>query len=98
MSESHHHEDGSRQEYHVRRTPVPERIQFLASPEAKARYRRAASLEGRSLSDWLRKVADAAAPVHPDETALATREDLESFFEGTDHWERWASSQHRVSR
>lgn len=65
----------------MRRSPILERIQFLVTPEAKDRYRRAAYLTGDSLSGWLRRAADAAAPVDPERAELGSREALESFFE-----------------
>ena len=72
----------------MRRTPILERIQFLVDPETKDRYRRAAFLDGESLSGWLRKAANAAAPVDPERSELGTADALESFFDLQNRRER----------
>lgn len=59
---------------------IRDRVQFLADPVAKDRYRRAAADEGRTLSEWLRRAADAAARPDPYQRALASRSQLEEFF------------------
>ena len=69
-----------------------ERIQFLVDPAAKDRYQRVALAEGRTLSEWLRRCADAAAGHDPERQALATRAGLESFFERcNDLVDRWTN-------
>ncbi|MGD8496883.1 MAG: hypothetical protein PVF05_11885 [Gemmatimonadales bacterium] len=82
----------------MRRSPILERIQFLVTPESKDRYRRAAYLDGDSLSAWLRKAADAAAPVDPERTELGSRHALEAFFESQNRRERHLPASHRRRR
>jgi len=55
-------------------------VQFLADPGAKHRYRRTAHSQVRSLSQWLRTVADAAASQDPERHQLRSRAGLEAFF------------------
>lgn len=57
-----------------------ERIQFLVDPADKDRYERVALARGRTLSEWLRRAADAAADQDPDRRELASRSGLEAFF------------------
>lgn len=63
-----------------RRRRVSERVQFLAEPGAKDRYRRVAQADGDTLSEWLRRVADTAAGGDPERGQLGTRKGLEEFF------------------
>lgn len=79
----------------MRKTPMLERIQFLVDPETKDRYRRAAFLGGQTLSAWLRKAADAAAPDDPERAELGSREALAAFFELQDRRERHLPSDSR---
>jgi len=60
-----------------------ERIQFLVDTAAKDRYQRVALAEGRTLSEWLRRCAEAAAVHDPERRALRTRSGLEAFFESS---------------
>lgn len=56
------------------------RIQFLVDPADKDRYERVALAGGRTLSEWLRRAADAAVDQDPDRRELASRSGLETFF------------------
>lgn len=71
---------------------VRERIQFLVDPADKDRYERMALAGGRSLSEWLRQAADAAADQDPDRRELASRSGLEAFFKRCNEFsERYAA-------
>ena len=69
-----------------------DRIQFLVDPAAKDRYQRVALAEERTLSEWLRRVADAAASHDPELRALATRTGLEAFFQRCNEFEEGHSA------
>lgn len=56
------------------------RIQFLVDPADKDRYERVALAGGRTLSEWLRRAAEAAVDQDPDRRELASRSGLEAFF------------------
>jgi len=69
-----------------------ERVQFLVDPAAKDRYQRVALAERRTLSEWLRRAADAAADQDPERRELASRSGLEAFFGHCDEFaERYAA-------
>jgi len=59
---------------------MTQRIHLLLSTADKERYRRFAAREGKSLSEWLRAVAEERAAAAKAGTQLDTAESLRTFF------------------
>lgn len=60
------------------------RIHILVDEAEKARYRRQAEREGKSLGAWLREAAEEKLEAAVTEERIETVEDLEKFFEECD--------------
>jgi hypothetical protein len=56
------------------------RIHILLDEADKARYRRLAAREGKSLGAWLREAAEDRVRATAARRSLRSREDLEAFF------------------
>jgi len=81
---------------------MTERIHLVVDREEKERFRRLASREGRSLSDWLREAARARAATTA-ESGLKDPESLRAFFAACDRREQgrepdWTSHREVIER
>jgi hypothetical protein len=63
---------------------MPSRIHILLDASEKARYRRQAEREGKSLGAWLRAAAEDRLRAAEQGPSLRTRAELARFFEGCD--------------
>ena len=63
------------------------RIHILVDETEKARYRRQAEHEGKSLGAWLREAAREKLELATSRTRIETTDDLHDFFEACDERE-----------